>query len=137
MVHLVLVELLDRRRAASVAVVDLRVVPLHAAAAEVVAEAFDADLARVRHGLDQVRHLLVLAGFVEHDVVDVLRMEVLDALQHEAVLLRLQEDALEVLRMPHAVARTERHPRDHRLASELTRHREVPVAPFFRMHRQT
>ena len=64
-------------------------------------------------------------------------MEVLNSFKNKAVLRRLLVDALEVLHVPHAVPGAERNPRNHRLASKLTRHREMTVAPFLRVHRKT
>ena len=70
-------------------------------------------------------------------MVEVLGMEVLDALQNEPVLRGLFTDAHEVLQMPHTVARTERHPGDHRLAAELPRQREVAIRPLFGVKTQS
>ena len=50
-------------------------------------------------------------------MVDVLRMEVLYPLQNKTVLRRLALDALEVFRVPPAVARSERNPRNDSFAS--------------------
>ena len=137
MIDFVLVELLNRRRASSVAVVDFGIVALHAAAAEVVAEALYADFSRIRDGRDEVSHLLVLPRLVQNNMVDVLGVEVLDSFQHETMFLRLKEYALEVLGVPYPVTCAERHPCDHCLTAELTRHREMTIAPSFRMHCQT
>ena len=118
-------------------IVDFGEIALHAAAAEVVAEALDARLAGVFDRLDEIRHLLFLARLVQHDVVDVLGVEVLDALEHEPVLLRLGDDPRKVLLVPVPVARAKRHPCHNRLAPQLPRHRQMRVVPLLRMHCQT